>query len=74
MPPAQPSDYGEKFGGTIRRSKFGAIVAPFKLFRGYQDRGLAVPEAGALRRPNRRAAHAGRPSRRVRRVGHQKAL
>src|SRR5262249_24900340 len=30
-----PYDTGEKFGGSIRRSKFGAIIAPFKVFRGF---------------------------------------
>lgn len=30
-----PYDHGEKFGGSIRRSKFGAIIALFKVFRRY---------------------------------------
>jgi pimeloyl-ACP methyl ester carboxylesterase len=30
-----PYDHGEKFGGSIRRSKFGAIIALFKVFRQY---------------------------------------
>jgi pimeloyl-ACP methyl ester carboxylesterase len=30
-----PYDYGEKFGGGIRRSRFGFIIAFFKLFRSW---------------------------------------
>lgn len=30
-----PYDTGEKFGGSIRRSRFGITIAPFKLFRQY---------------------------------------
>jgi pimeloyl-ACP methyl ester carboxylesterase len=30
-----PYDSGEKFGGSIRRSRFGFTIAPFKLFRQY---------------------------------------
>jgi pimeloyl-ACP methyl ester carboxylesterase len=30
-----PYDYGEKFGGGIRRSRFGFIIALFKLFRSW---------------------------------------
>jgi pimeloyl-ACP methyl ester carboxylesterase len=30
-----PYDHGDKFGGSIRRSKFGAIIALFKVFRQY---------------------------------------
>jgi pimeloyl-ACP methyl ester carboxylesterase len=28
-----PYDYGEKFGGGLRRSRFGFLIAPFRLFR-----------------------------------------